>query len=316
MMRLLAILAVAALGSIASACGTDADVPPTEGSADAGSDVMTSIEVAAAPPRPEHTTYVVSRMSFTFDEPEGTAPGFDLDGVVSNGTDGSGCNVEDQTGPDGTPGIDNQLARFMPFIEAAGINQLPDYLQGAILEGGISMVAVVEGVDDFDNDDDVRVIILRGTGRPLVDLDNNVEPWQTVGLDEEDSVLGVSTSASIKDGMLVGNFDQLRMPALLFDVFVDLHLTFGRFSFPVGGDLERSGYGSGAVTLAEIIEIIEKTPSGNLGDVISNLGPSLADIDHNDNGECDALSAVLEIGVVPAYLQDSHMDLVQTLTTP
>ncbi len=271
------------------------------------------LEVSPAPPRPAHATYLVSEMAFTFEEPEGVAPGFDLDGAVSMGNDGTGCEVEDQTAPDGTPGIDNQLARFMPFIEAAGINQLEEYLQFAVLEGGIMMLAVVEGLDDPVNDDDVRLIIVRGTGRPLVDLGNRVEAWQTIGLAEEDPVLGISTQAAVIDGVVVGQFDSLRLPALLFDVFVDLHLTFGRFSFPIAFDDARSGFGSGAVTLTQILEIIDKTPSGNLGDVIASLGPSLADLDVDGDTECDALSAVLEVGVVPAFIAEGQLEALAPL---
>lgn len=263
-------------------------------------------EVEQAP----HTQYMVSEMRFTFEE-GGVAPGFDLDGHVSSGIGDEGCGVSDFVSPEGEEGVDNQLALLMPFVELAGISQLPDYLQGAIVEGGILILPVAEGVDDPDNDDDITLTVLRGTGRPLVDQTQAIEPWQTLGVDHEDPVLGVSEQAWIEDGVVYARFSSMRLPAVLFDVSIDLDLKFAMFRIPLNQDDPRPGYGSGGVSLDALAEIIGKTPSGNLDEVLTNLGPSLADLDPDGDGECDHVSAALEMRVVPAFIPPDDLDMAR-----
>ena len=47
---------------------------------------------------------VITMLGFTAEEPEGVAPGFDIDGRASDTTDEASCGKQDYTGPDGMPG--------------------------------------------------------------------------------------------------------------------------------------------------------------------------------------------------------------------
>src|SRR5689334_15498019 len=90
--------------------------------------------------------FVISTLGFTRVDPmKGTAPGFDVDGVVSDGTDAASCNKKDFTGPNGEKGIDNQLAALIPDVEKVLGNAVDGLLQGAINNGDLLILMNVEG---------------------------------------------------------------------------------------------------------------------------------------------------------------------------
>ena len=116
------------------------------------------------------TTYLVvlQKLGFTREDPEGIAPGFNLDGRVSDEDDEQSCGIPDYTSPDGEEGIDNQLAFIEPALGIAGLGAAEDLLQSAIEEGGILIMMHVTGVDDLENDPEVQRMIRTGQGVPLL----------------------------------------------------------------------------------------------------------------------------------------------------
>src|SRR5688572_16556007 len=66
------------------------------------------------------STAVLQKLALGREEPEGIAPGFNLDGVNSDERDSRSCAKDDFVDADGNVGVDNQLARLLPLIDLAG----------------------------------------------------------------------------------------------------------------------------------------------------------------------------------------------------
>ena len=101
---------------------------------------------------------------FAFREGEGSvAPGLDLDGV---------SGPEDFTGPDGRPGVDNQMHRV---LGCTANYRAPDgpirfFEDEMVLRENYNRVVVqLDGVDSLQDDDAVDVRIFRGRDKVLVD---------------------------------------------------------------------------------------------------------------------------------------------------
>ncbi|MEZ4475240.1 MAG: hypothetical protein R3F60_31495 [bacterium] len=95
----------------------------------------------------------------------GVAPGFDLDGLDSDGLDGTGCRHPDFEGPDGAPGIDNQLATLMPILRATEARAIDGLLQESVNGGSILFLVQLDGLDDWRDDDAVGLVLQSGAGR-------------------------------------------------------------------------------------------------------------------------------------------------------
>src|SRR5690606_32862511 len=95
-------------------------------------------DVDPGPPPPR--VFVIDTMRFATEREPGVANGFDLDGVVSDGSDPASCGHADYTSPEGEPGIDNTLASLVPLFELAGIGAAEGLIQNTIVEGGILLM--------------------------------------------------------------------------------------------------------------------------------------------------------------------------------
>jgi hypothetical protein len=286
--------------------------PPADTAIDAGSDTGSDVssdvealdvepEVAAPRATPPTTTiYVAREFNFSRELPGGIVEGFDLDGAVSNGSDGTGCNQPDYTNAAGETGIDNQFASLLPVIESAGGAALPTLIQSAINEGDLLIVAVFSGVDDWLNDDDVTVTIGRAIGDPIVGADNTLQPWQTLTLDVNESVTRI-TGSRIVDGVLTGGTLSLPLPVFVFTFRFDvtLHGALIRAEMTeTGPSVLMTG---GAVTLENILDIARNPGiQDRIPAALEQLGPLISDLSVTSN--CDSLSVAASLTLMPVYL--------------
>jgi hypothetical protein len=275
------------------ACG-----PAASDSADTG---MTDTTVI---PTPKTTLVMVfDTMGFTNAESETVAPGFDLDGVVSEDGDESTCGHGDYTAPDGTPGIDNQLATIVPLFELVGLTAAEGLLQSIIEEGGLLMMIQLDGVDDPVNDDKVSLLFRTGFGSPLLGTDGKVLAGQTFTLHSE-SPDSLAEDASITDGVLHAGPFTARIPLLVFGMKYELtlHNTRIRATMTEDGGMV-DGLLGGSVAIDELYAIGETAakddPSVLTGiqAVVSGAG----DMARDEDGQCQEISGTFAISAVSAF---------------
>lgn len=285
------LLAAAALALCAAGCG-DEQLPTVspDGPCPGGS------------PR----SYVVSRLAFTRVDPKTKeAPGFNLDGIVSNGTDATSCFKPDFTDAAGDKGIDNQLAVLIPDVEKILGNAVDGLIQGAINDGQLLILFTLDGAASTTQAACVNLTAEVGKGRPSLDTAGVIEAYQTFDLDKTAEV-SHGTRGKIEGGVLtVGPFE-LAIPIAIFDVKFTLHVHGARFRFtidPDDGSIKNGLLGGGMVP-QEILDGVK--PGAGVSQYIPVLSIVLnqsADLLPDANGACQQVSAALDFKAAPAFVR-------------
>ncbi|MCA9540675.1 MAG: hypothetical protein KC620_17370 [Myxococcales bacterium] len=256
------------------------------------------------PTGPQTYVSVARTLKFARIDETGRSWGFDLDARVSTASDREACYQEDFRSPMGDEGVDNQFARLLPLIEAAGGAALEGLVQSAINEGDLLVMMEISGVDDWQNDGDVQVTLYRGTGLPYVGTDGYVEAWQTFDIDPEAPWSRVEHVA-LHDGVLEAGPFALTLPIYVFD-FV-FYITVGDARLHIEFD-ERGPHSAmmgGAIALQNILDIANNIDGGQqIPGVVENLGRTFADLDRDDEGHCQALSVALRANLAGAFFYD------------
>jgi hypothetical protein len=175
----------------------------------------------------------------------GLSNGFDLDGRVSTGTDGS-CGGADFIGPEGTPGIDNGVGTIWPaFYDVLGASieslfrdsvtrggDIPALLVGndalwtsARLDGAaVDFDGLLAGYQTFEQQGSGQVVEVIQSGERI-----EVGPWNTdvivpvFGAPLSLPVLGLRMNlqrdgAGIWRGIAAGSFDVAAIPEVLGEI--------------------------------------------------------------------------------------------------
>ena len=111
---------------------------------------------------------------------DGIAPGFDLDQYTSDLSDGRSCYKSDLVAPDGTRGVDNQLATLVPLLDLEGEGALGGLIQQAINDGRLLLLFQLHEMDDGTR----SLIIRRGQDNPLLGTDGLILSDQTLALED------------------------------------------------------------------------------------------------------------------------------------
>jgi hypothetical protein len=269
----------------------DAAPPPTMMCDESGNSQMTLIRTLA----------------FIVEESDGVADGFNLDGLVSDGSEAATCMVTDQTSPAGTPGIDNSFASLWANLRMLlpEVQSVDSYIQRAIEEGQILLLLEITGIDDPMNDDCVNITLRRGMGTPMLGTDGLISPRQTFDVDPEGPV-SVAYGASIVDGVLEGGPVALQIPVRLLNLDFTLNVENARFRFSLDGDGNTDGIFSGATRWQDILDQIAdrddvSTSTKNLvrGQLLRN-----ADLSPDEGGVCQEISAGFRFDGVAAFTFD------------
>lgn len=242
---------------------------------------------------------VVRSLTFNREDPKGVSEGMNLDGFVSASNDGRSCNKSDFVSPDGTPGIDNELAKMLPLIDIAGENALEGLVQGSIDEGRLLMMFEVTRMEDGTAD----VRVLRGMDMPLLGTDGRILEGQTLGLDPE-PLLGEARGTPIEDGVLKTEPFQLRLPIQVFSQLYEVSMPRARVELQIGDDgVVESGLIAGGIPIEQLLTVLN-TASEFAGDFEALFGDAIrdsGDLDRDDAGACTSMSAAVSFQAVQAF---------------
>ncbi|MFT5434331.1 MAG: hypothetical protein ACI9OJ_005044 [Myxococcota bacterium] len=258
--------------------------------------------VDTGPPGPVTRLTVIDDLLFTTSS-GGEAVGFDLDNVVSDGSEESTCYNADFTSPDGVEGVDNKLATLVPFFEAFGIGAAQGLIQDAIETGGILLMLQVDGIDDPLNDDDVTVTVRAGFGLPLLGTDGKLLAGQTFSIHEDTA--DSQGSGRLVDGVLHAGPLEVEIPIVIFGIRYDLTFLETQLiaTWTEDGGL-KTGMLGGSVRIPDLITIgeIAAADDGSVLTAIQGLLGTAGDSAPDEEGVCQQISGTFTFSAVSAFL--------------
>jgi len=297
-------------------CSGDISGAP-EGSAGTG-----GVDRARAPLVLPGLGFVASSFGFYYpDDPAAGLDGFDLDGRASSSDspDADECAHDDWMGPNQEPGIDygfqsiiaNEQLRedgkylFGGFREG----QLVDgVIGGAVKNGSMTILLQVQGLDDPQNDDDVRVQIYSSEDSPALGTDNSVLLGATLGIHPDYRFHSGEVRGSVVDGVLTAGPVDLLFPIDIMIVRDEMliHDSWLRVELYDDGF---QGIVSGYWDVANIRDIIgvPTTDNGNAANfTIQEFEAAMAEFadgDYDaDAGLCMSFSTTFRFGGVQAFI--------------
>ncbi len=253
----------------------------------------------------ESKVYVLTALSFTRENPKGVAPGFDLDQHVSSASEQASCGKLDLTSPDGTPGIDNQLALLIPDIEKQVGNAIDGIIQGAINDGRLLIAFDLKGVNATTEDRCVDLEVKLGQGKPTLGTDGVLEAYQTFDLRREGQLLSPATGGKIAGGVFsIGPFP-LRIPIAIFDVAFTIFVRDALVRFKIDEDGNVEGMLGGGISIDEVAEGVRNGAGvERFIPQIKLIGSISADLARDPTTEkCSLVSAALSFKARPAFFR-------------
>lgn len=257
----------------------------------------------SAPPITKHLV-VIDVLGFAKELEAGVAPGFDVDGRVSDESDAEGCFQKDYVSPDGEPGVDNQLGWLSGALELAGIGAAEGLIQGAIEDGGLLLMLQFDGVDNLWNDPEITVMVRAGTGVPLLGTDGLLLGGQTFQLHDE-SPDSLAQTARIEDGWVYAGPFEAKLPILVFGMKYELTIRTARLKarWTEDGGLEQGVFGGG-VPIEDLYEVgeIAAADDASVLPAIEAVFSAATDLAPDDKGVCTQVSAALVFTAVSGFL--------------
>jgi len=270
------------------------------GGDDGGGDPITMCE-----PTGDSHLAVLRTIAFILEEPEGVAEGFNLDGVVSDGSEAETCMKADLMSPSGEPGIDNSLASLWADLQmlSPDLVAVDSLIQGAIDDGQLLLLMEIEGVDDAMNDDCVNITIRRGTGMPMLGTDGLITSGQTFDVDTS-APTSMVAAATIVDGVVEGGPFELQLPVRVFDLEFVMTVSDARLRFTLGADGSMNGFFGGAVTWQQIVDAIEDRDDipNSTKSLVRNQLMANADLNPDGSGNCQQITAGMTFQGVSAFV--------------
>ena len=231
------------------------------------------------------------------------SPGINIDDFVTTRADDVGCRKLDFVGPNGEPGVDNNLTFLFEAVEdlfeAGTVEAL---IQEAIREGRLLLMFRVSGVESFDNDSDVRVHVFSGEGA-VHSSSGLLVADQTFDVQMDAPIADVK--GRIRDGVLeAGPFD-VTIPVAILNVFFDLTVRDAKMRAVIDGDGHWSAVIGGAVakqTIFDVAAMADAMQGDDITPVIEAFIPMWVDLDPDESGECQSISATLAVEAVNAFV--------------
>ncbi len=250
-------------------------------------------------------TWVISALSFTRENPVGVSPGFDLDHSVSRTPEELSCGKLDLTGPDGTPGVDNQLARVIPLVEQQVGNAIDGIIQGAINDGRLTIALDLLNVNHAVDDRCVDIEVKLGQGKPSLGTDGTLEAYQTYDARKEGQLLSPGKGGKFEKGVFtIGPFP-LRIPIAIFDVSFTIFIRDALIRFKLDDDGNAEGLLGGGISIEEVADGVKNGAGvAPLIPQIKAVGTLYADMGYDPNiGKCSLVSAALAFKARPAFIR-------------
>jgi hypothetical protein len=271
--------------SLLAACGTEPEEVPA-GTCDSDG---------------SSAAFVMSVLHFNGLEDDGSAWGFDLDGLVSETGDATGCGKADLVDPEGHTGIDNAFAGLMPVIANTEAAAIPGLVQDAVDSGQLLLVVEITGLDDFENDDCVTVTITQAVGTPMLGTNGVLLDGQTFDRDPDYPSVVVH-DASIVNGRLVARGLAIRLSLQVLDAEIALDIPDGALQVDLSPDGTRAtGHLGGGFSIDYLMTVVDGNGvDDSLTELLRGLLPAVADLD-GDEGECSYLSVDFHYDAVPVF---------------
>ncbi|MBL8605499.1 MAG: hypothetical protein JNK72_26445 [Myxococcales bacterium] len=282
------------IASLALGCGDDG-----------GDGAANEAALRAARCQPSNTTRSAVIARFGFVRPAmnnaAVAEGLNLDNRVSTSGDSLGCRQADFTSPTGEAGIDNQLARLLPVVDAMTGGAFDGAIQGAVNNGQLLVGISLEGIDDPQNDPCVTLAFTRVSGSPFVDSNMLLDKGQTYELQRDRPVTRVS--AALRNGVVTAGPFLLPLPITVLDAnfVLNLHQAQIRATLREDGSLE--GVIGGGISVSEFSDQVRTlTISQTEMNTITGALRVFADL-APENGRCQQISAGIRFLAREAFLQ-------------
>lgn len=251
-------------------------------------------------PCQEGPLLVVADLQFIAETEPGVSRGFDLDGI--DGPAEFDCNYKDFTSPDGRTGIDNQIARILPVLSSVVGDAFPSLIRNSINEGGLLMMAEV--IDHPTESGKAHLVVHRAEGVPLLDTTGMLLEAQSYQLSVEDPL--AVCDAQWKDGVLTGTDCDLRLATVVFGHTYNVTLRDSQFEMILSDD-GRSGTMllGGSIAMPDLMGIVdviyEIGDVPELAELVATVLPPYADMIGPDTGECDRITATVELTFRSGY---------------
>ena len=243
---------------------------------------------------------VLREITFFGAEEDGSAWGFDLDGLVSVDGEEESCGHGDQVDPNGNDGIDNQLAQIWTFIEPVAGSISQELLQGSINEGRFLLMLEIVDADSLVDADDVSLNIFSGIGDPEIGTMGFITPHQTFSIDPEAGFTTL-TGLSIRDGVLEAGPVDYSIPLDILELSTTLNIQNGVFRVEIAEDGTFTGYMGGALSVSEFLEDIKATDAAEEAALVEALFVNNADMGF-DGDSCDLFSMALQFSGTHAFV--------------
>ena len=230
----------------------------------------------------------------------GVAQGFDLDGVVSDGTKPDSCYESDYVDPDGRTGIDNQLAKIWTDLDPLVGDATRGLLQGSINEGRFLLMIELENLDDYMNDDDVTLHLFRGRLKPEIGTFGFIAPDQTVYFDNTFSSARVP-GLKVVDGLLEAGPIAFEIPVDILEAKFTMQIHSGKIRIHIREDGTFHGFIGGYMTVADVLEEMYKTDAVQEAMLVTPFFENNADR-NPVNGRCTEFSTTFHFEGTTAYV--------------
>jgi hypothetical protein len=266
--------------------------------------------------------FVASSFGFYYPaDPETSLDGFNLDDRVSSSDSPAAaeCVHDDFIGPDDEPGIDygfldiirNDEMRedgkyvFGGFREGQIVDGV---ISGATKNGSMTILLQVQGLDDSQNDEDVRVQIFGSEDSPALGTDNSVLSGATLSIHPDARYHSGEVPGAVVDGVLIAGPIDLLFPIDIMIVRDEMliHDSWLRIKL---GDGTFEGTVSGYWDVANIRDIIgtPTTQNGNAANfTIEQFEAGMAEFadgDYDaDSGLCSSFSIMFQFQGLQAFI--------------
>lgn len=231
---------------------------------------------------------------------EGRVIGVDLDDHVSDETSEQSCGHADFVSPGGTPGVDNEFARFVPTLEdslGTTFELNPAITSGELLFG----LALV----DVDSTEDPSVLVSAGPLRlpaeseaPVITVDGTLQPGQTFGWAEatptgEGSIEEAVLDVPLGDVDIGWTVDETTSSTL--------HIRDARLRVPFADGEPGTAVLAGRLWIDDLVVLVPLTGGGHADN--RELLEDVADLDPNAEGVCQSISIAIEVELVRARIE-------------
>ena len=208
----------------------------------------------------------------------------------------------------GNRGIDNGLSSLIPALDMTEASAVEGLIQDSINAGELLMMLQLSGLDSHPStpesysDECVSLEFLRASGTPMVGTDGTI-------LDSQSFLRSEFPSVTKETHMNDGAFMIEDVPIALEIQVLDKYLTFEMYPGGVyaqilpDGTVE--GFFGGSLPIDYLFEIAAFDEVG-ITDLLNDLLSTAADLNPDEDDQCQNISVAFEFTAIPGYLYTSE----------